>query len=433
MEELGRIALRKPRFWSGRFLRISTGFVLGGVISAAMGRIRGDDGTQAPTVPLLALLAGAWGVLATLRLLRLTRRAPHILFYPDHVELPNSAESRGSTPVAYGEILSLASAGPHQARQIVIATSRRAFSYPEAAFSDPHGATVLHQALAHRLATLENASDLRADFARRKAVEDATRGRPVRVTHTLLGLLVATYYLQGILVPGDRPFGLVRMGANAALLVRDGQWFRLVSGNFLHASLPHIALNGLAILALGTLLERLLGPTRLLVIYLTSALAGSAASTVVLRHGQSVGASTAVFGLLVALALCNRRYYRELPLGLRQPARVWVIVLGLNALLPLLFFGLEVLFRVRLPKIDWAAHAGGAAAGAICVLLMLRRRTLAEVLEPPGSIARTFAIALTALFVAGLVAAGVRGVTAGAEDEARVREATIASILQGEL
>src|SRR5690606_4193606 len=100
---------------------------------------------------------------------------------------------------------------------------------------------------------------------------------------------------------------LVAFGANAPALVTAGEWYRLLSANFLHVGWLHLYMNGIGLFVLGMLLERLVGPWRFVFVFLTSAAAGAAASLLVSDAALSVGASTAVFGLLGAYALINWR------------------------------------------------------------------------------------------------------------------------------
>ena len=57
--------------------------------------------------------------------------------------------------------------------------------------------------------------------------------------------------------------------------VANGEWWRIITGGFLHAGLLHIGMNMLVLWLIGAQLERAIGPIRFACIYLTSLIAGS--------------------------------------------------------------------------------------------------------------------------------------------------------------
>ena len=150
-----------------------------------------------------------------------------------------------------------------------------------------------------------------------------------------------------------------RGSANAAAIVR-GEWWRAVTALTLHSDAVHVAGN----IALGGLLVALLarsvGPGVASALMLLSGVAGTFAAAVLLRHDfVSIGASTAVFGALGALA--------ALP---RDNRRFWIPVLGGLALLALLGTS---------KRADVAGHLCGfvfgvLAGGAVSFLPALRNR-----------------------------------------------------------
>src|SRR4029079_8791941 len=79
--------------------------------------------------------------------------------------------------------------------------------------------------------------------------------------------------------------------------VAEGEWYRLVTAGFLHASLIHIGFNMLLLYLLGRLLEPALGTPRFLVLYFASLLAGSLGALVLEPNSLGIGASGAIFGL----------------------------------------------------------------------------------------------------------------------------------------
>src|SRR5690349_21954580 len=88
--------------------------------------------------------------------------------------------------------------------------------------------------------------------------------------------------------------------------VVEGEWYRLVTSGFLHASLFHIGFNMFLLLILGRLLEPALGTPRFLVLYFASLLAGSFGALVLDPNVVTIGASGAVFGLAGAVFIIAR-------------------------------------------------------------------------------------------------------------------------------
>jgi len=150
---------------------------------------------------------------------------------------------------------------------------------------------------------------------------------------------------------------LVSMGAIIGGTLARHEFWRLLAGMFLHASVLHWAANCWALYQLGTLYEVLFGSKRFAMTYFASGLVASLASAVRIgmMNGASVGASGAVFGILGAFIFSIRRspVYRHQPWtrGLIGQLVFWI---GVN-----LYIGYKV------PHIDNVAHIGGLIAGLI--------------------------------------------------------------------
>ena len=211
-----------------------------------------------------------------------------------------------------------------------------------------------------------------------KAVRRATTvfgGRvtddPGWVSKVLIAINVIAYVLQvAVGSTVERHFWLIggpvfdpRLGQVVG--VADGEYWRLLTAAFLHGSLIHLALNMYALYLFGPPLEAAFGRARFLALYLVSAVGGSAASYAVAAPGSpSLGASGAVFGLLGAFFVVNRRLGRDS-----------------SQLLVLLVINLA--FGFIAPNIDWRAHLGGLVTGALCAAAIAyapqRRRVQVQV------------------------------------------------------
>jgi rhomboid protease GluP len=118
-------------------------------------------------------------------------------------------------------------------------------------------------------------------------------------TYTLLALTVFVYLLQ---LAGQYLLKLdlvTALGLKVNDLIRAGQLWRLITPVFLHGSILHIAFNMYALFLYGRELETRFGHGRFLLLYFLSAYTGNVLSFL-LTPGNSLGASTAIFGLLAA-------------------------------------------------------------------------------------------------------------------------------------
>lgn len=188
-----------------------------------------------------------------------------------------------------------------------------------------------------------------------RARSAAGRGAPV-VTYSLIGITVAVYLLQ--LVPGlaitDR-----LLYAGVYSIPGNFEPWRMVTSVFVHSTglIFHVLLNMYTLWIFGQLLEGLLGRWRFLSLYLISGLAGSVG---VLWLGDPrtgvVGASGAIFGLLGAFLVIQRR--------LGGDATQLLILLGIN-----LVIGFIPGFNIA-----WQAHLGGLVGGALVGLIFVETR-----------------------------------------------------------
>jgi membrane associated rhomboid family serine protease len=78
--------------------------------------------------------------------------------------------------------------------------------------------------------------------------------------------------------------------------------YQLVTSIFGHSSLTHILFNMMGLFFFGPIVESTLGPKRFLFLYLSAGLAGSILSAYLIP-GRVIGASGAINGVLVAMAL----------------------------------------------------------------------------------------------------------------------------------
>lgn len=181
-----------------------------------------------------------------------------------------------------------------------------------------------------------------------------------RATRAILLANVGVYLLQLLLGNGfTERFALWPLGPYFA------PW-QVVTYAFLHGSVAHIFLNMLAVYMFGATLERFFGTSRYVTFYFASVLAAAGAQLAVTHATGSiyptVGASGAVFGLLLAFALYfpRERIMLIFP-PIPMPAWLFVTLYGI----------FELVLGVTQTQNDIAhfAHLGGMLGGALVILV----------------------------------------------------------------
>src|SRR5262245_58707271 len=123
-----------------------------------------------------------------------------------------------------------------------------------------------------------------------------------RWTYVFLAINVLLFVAMELTGGSENTATLIAFGANYAPAVAAGEYWRLITANFLHIGLLHLLVNSSALYILGGEVEALFGHSRFIVIYLLTGVSGSIFSFM-LTQGLSVGASTSLFGLFGALAV----------------------------------------------------------------------------------------------------------------------------------
>lgn len=191
------------------------------------------------------------------------------------------------------------------------------------------------------------------------------------VTYGLIGLFAVLYLVSLWISSRFLPFSftpnlisLTLMGAmNPEEVLERHEWYRTLTATLLHGNILHLVLNSYALLIVGRFLEPLLGKFWYFTLFLVGGLGGSLLG---LKANSpevvSVGASGAIMGLFAVLGMSSVR----VPKGkLRTALQVDAVQVLIPSLLPL---GLSI----GGGKIDYAAHLGGAIAGVLGSLALLR-------------------------------------------------------------
>jgi membrane associated rhomboid family serine protease len=177
------------------------------------------------------------------------------------------------------------------------------------------------------------------------------------VTTTLVAMNVAIYVVSslgaGLTAPSFQvqlDYALIGQGLSSEGLlgVAEGEWYRLISGGFLHGSLVHLGFNMFVLWVLGKQLEPALGRVGFAAVYFASMLAGSFGVMLLDPGALTVGASGAVFGLFgYAVVAQFVRGINPLQTGLGA-----VILLNLA-------------FTFLVPGISIGGHVGGLVGGLV--------------------------------------------------------------------
>ena len=133
-------------------------------------------------------------------------------------------------------------------------------------------------------------------------------------------------------------------------LIKAGQYYRIITGAFLHGGILHLAFNCYALYVIGSQLESYLGKVRYLIVYLFSAVTASLFS-MIFSSNPSIGASGAIFGLMGALVYFGYHY------------RVYLGNVLKSQIIPLILFNL--LIGALSTGIDNFAHIGGLIGGLL--------------------------------------------------------------------
>ena len=146
------------------------------------------------------------------------------------------------------------------------------------------------------------------------------------------------------------------------LVVREGEYYRLLTAVFMHFGISHLVNNMVILFVLGDNLERALGKVKYLVFYLICGVGANVFSMVVsIREYElavSAGASGAIFGViggLLYVVIRNRGRLEDL--STRQLA---------------LFVACSLYFGFTSTGIDNAAHVGGLVLGFLLAAIFYR-------------------------------------------------------------
>jgi membrane associated rhomboid family serine protease len=136
-------------------------------------------------------------------------------------------------------------------------------------------------------------------------------------------------------------------GALVPSLASAGQWWRLVTFNFLHIGLMHLMFNSSALFSIGPQVEGIFGSQKFVFAYVATGIGSGVASWMFLPVGTA-GASGAIFGLIGLMAVYGYRLGGSFGRGLMQQMLIWAGI------------GIMIGFFIGANNV---AHVGGFVAG----------------------------------------------------------------------
>ncbi|MGV1795320.1 rhomboid family intramembrane serine protease [Rhizobium sp. A37_96] len=221
-----------------------------------------------------------------------------------------------------------------------------------------------------RQALLEDPRDIAPQIEDNVAPVFNLKGHPI-FTYALIIILIGVYVAElkfGVIPPkGNAPDTqtlLVLGGTFRQRILQYGEWWRLVTAALLHGNIMHLAFNCFALWRAGILLERLIGWRWFAAVFCLSAIGGSTASFLLNPTNiVGVGASGGIVGLFAAVIVTSF-HFRSGPLP--SVLRIGAIQILVPSLLPLIGQTADGM------HVDYAAHLGGALAGGIASLGLLR-------------------------------------------------------------
>jgi membrane associated rhomboid family serine protease len=155
-----------------------------------------------------------------------------------------------------------------------------------------------------------------------------------------------------------------------------GFWWQIFTHAFLHGNLLHLLFNMMGLWFAGRIVERVVGTWRFLGLYFAGAVAGGLFQLVFGGTAPLIGASGAVFGVILAFTTLFPQA-QVMAIVFILPLRLRARTLGIGLAASSFF----LMFTGLMPGIGHAAHFGGCVAGYLFAR-GVKRRLAAEGRSP---------------------------------------------------
>ena len=208
--------------------------------------------------------------------------------------------------------------------------------------------------------------------------EDVFRKKKPIITYVLIGINIL-FYIISIFLSGF--FDSMLLDPS---LIRDGEYYRLITSMFVHGGIIHLLCNMYCLYVIGPQVESFFGHAKYIIIYVISGLV-AALMSLVITNSTSLGASGAIFGLLGSILYFGYHYRIYLGQTLR------------SQIIPLILLNLFIGFV--LSGVDNAAHIGGLIGGILISMALGVKYKSTKIEKVNGFI-------LTTIFTAFLIYLG---------------------------
>jgi rhomboid protease GluP len=195
---------------------------------------------------------------------------------------------------------------------------------------------------------------------------------PTRIPKAVVGLVVLNlivFALSHLFMVSKSPaavnlsMSFFNWGTLYGPYVLEGQWWRLVTYQFLHSYFAHIGFNLVGLWWFGKMAANLFGSVNFVVIYLLAGTLGGIAQIALAPDIPAIGASGAVLGLFGAIAAGIFRLKGTLPINLRSKELLVMTAIALT----------QVLFDHFMPHVAAYVHLGGLVAGFLIGIVLPMR------------------------------------------------------------
>jgi membrane associated rhomboid family serine protease len=195
--------------------------------------------------------------------------------------------------------------------------------------------------------------------------------------------------------PLSDPNTLVEWGGNVGPRTANGEWWRIFTALFVHASWLHLLANVVGLLQLGLMLERLVGPLAFAAVYLAAGLFSNVIQLSAAPATMSIGASGAIFGAY----------------GLMLAVSTWGVLHRSSSIVPMTAAkslapaaAMFVLYSLATDNVWSVAELSGCITGFACGLVVTQ-----HVREEKASTRRVATATAALVAVTVVAAAALRG------------------------
>lgn len=204
----------------------------------------------------------------------------------------------------------------------------------------------------------------KTNLARKLSLQIFDRGNAL-ASYTIIAFNLLYFALETLDGGNTNIETLYRLGGLVPDEVWSGQWWRLISANFLHFGWIHLVSNMLAVYSICPLVEISLGKLRFLIAYLLSGIGSMFMFSVIsLKMGNAeeilVGASAAIMGMVGTLgAIWLKAWLKEKS---KIAAKRLVLIIFIIIL--------QSIFDFLIPQISFLSHILGLILG-FCLGIIL--------------------------------------------------------------